>query len=316
MRGSPAERHIYAVGETILDIIFRDGQPMAASPGGSAFNAAITLGRLGAPVTMISEMGNDRVGDLIAGFMEQNGVDTGSLSRYEQGQSAIALAFLNDSSDAEYQFYKDYPHQRLNVAFPEFGKKDLLLFGSFYALNPGIRPRVKALLQKAAGADVLVLYDPNFRSSHLKERDALLGMIRENMEMASLVRASDEDLLNIFGAGNADEAWEAVRPHCGVLIYTANAHGVYLRTESLNIHMEVEVIEPVSTIGAGDTFNAGIIYGLYRRGYGKADVGAIGKEEWREILQGAMAFSREVCLSYDNYLPVEVAEEIRKEFGK
>ena len=151
---------IYTVGETILDIIFKDGQPMAARPGGSSFNASITLGRLGAPVTFISEMGNDRVGDMIQEFLHENGVDSRYVSRYEKGQSAIALAFLNRQSDAEYQFYKDYPHQRLNIEFPDFKANDLLLFGSFYALNPGIRPRVKELLIKAKAAGELFFMIP------------------------------------------------------------------------------------------------------------------------------------------------------------
>ena len=180
-------QHIYAVGETILDIIFKDDQPRAAKPGGSSFNASITLGRLGAPITFISEMGKDKVGDLIQNFMEKNGVDADYLSRYEQGQSAIALAFLNDKSDAEYQFYKDYPHQRLDVEFPEFKRDDLLMFGSFYALNPGIRPRVKELLQKAMKAGATIMYDPNFRSTHSPERDDLIDVIKENMGFAFIV---------------------------------------------------------------------------------------------------------------------------------
>jgi len=259
---------------------------------------------------MISEVGNDRVGDLIKEFMEENGVGTGSLSRYEQGQSAIALAFLNSRSDAEYQFYKDYPHQRLNVPFPDFKKEDMLLFGSFYALNPGIRSRVEILLEKARQAGTAILYDPNFRSSHLDERDELIQLIIQNMEYASMVRASDEDLKNIFEVRGADEAWEVVRPHCGILIYTANAHGVYLRTKQIKLHLEVDPIVPVSTIGAGDTFNAGILYGLYRLGCHSGQLEELGRQEWEQILRLAMEFSREVCLSYDNYLPQTFAQHL------
>ena len=96
------------------------------------------------------------------------------------------------------------------------------------------------------------------------------------------------------------------------MVYTANAHGVDLITEHLNLHLEVEAIDPVSTIGAGDTFNAGIIYGLYQRGYRKDQIGTLGKAEWEQILKGAMEFSREVCLSYDNYLPTEAALMVKK----
>ncbi len=303
-------QHIYAVGETILDIIFRDQQPRAAMPGGSSFNAAITLGRLGAPISFISEMGNDRVGDMIQDFLEKNGVDSSRISRYENGQSAIALAFLNDRSDAEYQFYKDYPHQRLKVDFPDFNAEDLLMFGSFYALNPGIRPRVKQLLDKASRAGSLVVYDPNFRSSHLAKRDELIAVIRENMEYASIVRASDEDLVNIFGVDNPEDAWDQVRRHCPVMIYTANAHGVHLKTDHLELKVEVDRIEPVSTIGAGDTFNAGLLYGIYRKGYTREQIKSMEKEAWEELIRCAISFSREVCLSYDNYLPVAYAQHM------
>jgi len=307
-------QHIYAVGETILDIIFKDHQPRTAKPGGSSFNASITLGRLDAPITFISEMGNDRVGDLILDFMNENGVDANYLSRYENGQSAIALAFLNEKSDAEYQFYKDYPHQRLNVEFPEFKKDDLLVFGSFYALNPGIRPRVRELLVKARKAGVTIMYDPNFRSTHAPERTDLLSVIKENMGFATIVRASDEDLINIFDVDNPDEAWALVRPHCSILIYTANADGVHLRTDDLDLQLAVERIEPISTIGAGDTFNAGILYGLFRNGYTNREIRSLGKFQWEELIDGAIQFSREVCLSYDNYLPLEFAEKVKQKY--
>ncbi len=305
--------NIYTVGETLLDIIFKGVEPQTAKPGGSAFNASITLGRLGAPINFISETGNDKVGDLILDFMHENGVQANFISRYTEGQTAIALAFLNEKSDAEYQFYKDYPAQRLAVEFPEFQKDDLLLFGSFYALNPGIRPRVKELLEKAENAGATIVYDPNFRSTHLPERDNLVPVIRENMGYSTLVRASDEDLLNIFDTDNPDAAWEKVGPLCDALVYTANAEGVYLKTEKLSFHMEVERIVPISTIGAGDTFNAGLLYEIWKNGYGREQIKMLDKSQWEGLISTAIQFSREVCLSYDNYLPMGYANHYKKD---
>lgn len=302
---------IYAVGETILDIIFKDGQAVTSRPGGSSFNASITLGRLGAPVTFISELGNDRVGDLIRDFLHENGVSSRYVSRYEKGQSAIALAFLNKKSDAEYQFYKDYPHQRLDVEFPDFKANDLLMFGSFYALNPGIRPRVKELLEKAKAAGSTIIYDPNFRSSHLAERDQLLDIILENMDFASIVRASDEDLLNIFGVDTAKEAWKKIGSRCSALICTANAHGVHLITRKMDFLLDVEEITPLSTIGAGDTFNAGLLYGISKAGYTRDQLEGLERKEWETLIKRAISFAREVCLSYDNYLPLEFATKMK-----
>ena len=65
-------RKVFGIGETILDIIFRNDQPQKAVPGGSVFNGLISLGRLNVPVSFISELGNNRVGDMIRDFMEDH----------------------------------------------------------------------------------------------------------------------------------------------------------------------------------------------------------------------------------------------------
>jgi fructokinase len=78
--------------------------------------------------------------------------------------------------------------------------------------------------------------------------------------------------------------------------------------------MEVERIEPVSTIGAGDTFNAGILYGLWKHGYRGEQIGQMEAARWEELLREAIRFSREVCLSYENYLSFDFAEKIKQEY--
>ena len=81
---------------------------------------------------------------------------------------------------------------------------------------------------------------------------------------------------------------------------------------SLEMKLEVEKIEPLSTIGAGDTFNAGLLYGISLAAYTRDQLEKLGPEEWEILIKRAIAFSREVCLSYDNYLPLEFAEKIKK----
>ena len=69
-------RKIFGIGETVLDIIFKDGQPQAAKAGGSVLNSAVSMGRMGLPVSFISEYGLDDVGELIDNFLNENGVNT------------------------------------------------------------------------------------------------------------------------------------------------------------------------------------------------------------------------------------------------
>lgn len=85
-------RKIIGIGETVLDIIFKDGQPIGAYPGGSTFNAMVSLGRSGMNTTFISEVGSDRVGDFIRKFLIENGVNADGVAAFPGSKSPISLA--------------------------------------------------------------------------------------------------------------------------------------------------------------------------------------------------------------------------------
>ncbi len=67
-------RKIYAIGETLFDIIFKESQPQAGKPGGAMLNSTVSLGRIGLPVSLISEYGDDDIGRIIDKFLKENGV--------------------------------------------------------------------------------------------------------------------------------------------------------------------------------------------------------------------------------------------------
>ena len=144
-------RKVIGIGETVLDIIFKQGQPIGAVPGGSVFNGIISLGRAGIPALFISETGNDRVGQHIIQFARDNGVNADNINVFPDSKSPVSLAFLNDNNDAEYLFYKDHPHDQLDFAYPDVQADDIVMFGSFYAVNPVIRPQVAGFLEYARG---------------------------------------------------------------------------------------------------------------------------------------------------------------------
>ena len=175
-------RKVIGIGETILDIIFRGNQPSAAVPGGSVFNGIVSLGRMGIKVGFISETGNDRVGNIILQFMRENNIPTDHVNVFPDGKSPVSLAFLNEQSDAEYIFYKDYPKQRLDVLYPKLEEDDIVMVGSYYALNPVLREKILELLDQAREKKAIIYYDPNFRSSHKNEAMKLAPTIIENLE--------------------------------------------------------------------------------------------------------------------------------------
>ena len=175
-------RSVFGLGETILDIIFKEEQPYKAVPGGSVFNGLVSLGRLQVPVTFISEVGKDQVGDLILRFMAQNHISTQYIDRFADGKSPISLAFLDANRNAKYAFYNDYPTQRLEVPFPRIEADDIFIIGSYYALNPALRPRMVEFLQYAHERNAIIYYDLNFRKAHAHEAIRLMPTVLENLE--------------------------------------------------------------------------------------------------------------------------------------
>ena len=302
-------RKVIGIGETILDIIFKNEQPTAAVPGGSTFNGLISLGRMGLPVTMITETGNDRVGKTIKKFMEENGVDSTHVCMYEDGRTAISLAYLNERNDADYTFYKDYPNARLDVVWPTVNKDDIVMMGSYFVLNPILRAKVKEFLDYATKQKALIYYDINFRSLHASEAIKLYSTILENFEYASIVRGSTEDFQNMFNLSDPEKVYKKeVAFHCKQMLCTDAEGEICLFSPSVTKKYQVNKIETVSTIGAGDNFNAGIVFGLLKEGIGRDDVSSINEEQWSRIIAHGIAFAAEVCQSLNNSISKEFAQ--------
>ena len=301
-------RSVFGIGETILDIIFKEGQPYKAVPGGSVFNGLISLGRLQVPVTFISELGKDQVGDLILRFMEQNHISTRYIDRFPDGKSPISLAFLDANRNANYSFYKDYPTERLDVPFPRIEADDIFIIGSYYALNPALRPRMVEFLQYARERKAIIYYDLNFRKAHAHEAIRLMPTVLENLEYADIVRGSDEDFLNLFGQQDGERVYaDHIQFYCDRLITTKGAQGVELYTSRFKQHYDSLAIEPQSTIGAGDNFNAGLIFGLLKEDVRLKDLADLTPDRWERIIRHGMDLAGEVCQSYDNYISTDFA---------
>ena len=304
-------RKIYGIGETVFDIIFKNEQPQAAKAGGAMLNSTVSLGRIGLPVSFISEYAGDNVGRIIDSFLIENGVSTAYVDHFKEGKTKLALAFLNEKNDASYTFYQDYPEKRLNIQFPELSKDDIILCGSIYAITTEIRIKFLELIKKAKANNAIVIYDPNFRPTHSSDLEKLMPMIIENMKSAKLIRGSNEDFKNIFGANNADEAWDVVKKYCNCLVYTANSEGVYVRTISYKGKFGVKAIKPLSTIGAGDNFNAGMMASIYLNKITSDQLDRMGEENWSKVITMGVDFATNVCLSYENYISLEFANELK-----
>jgi fructokinase len=309
-------RKVIGIGETVLDIIFKNDQPIGAVPGGSVFNGIISLGRSGVPASFIGVTGNDRVGKQIETFLQKNNVNSEYLCVYPESKSPISLAFLNENNDAEYIFYKDHPHDQLEFVYPDIQPDDIVMFGSYYAVNPVIRPQMAAFLDHAKNKGAIIYYDVNFRASHQHEVMKLTPNLLENFELADVVRGSSEDFDILFRKVDADSVYRSqISFYTKKFIYTQGGKPVELRAEGgFSKQYPVATVKPVSTIGAGDNFNAGFLFGIIKNNIRRSDMdNGMTEEQWDSVISSGLLFSKEVCSSLYNYISPEFGKQRKQE---
>jgi len=296
------KQRVIGIGETVLDILFKDDQPQKAVPGGSTFNSIVSLGRAGVECAMVTEVGGDHIGDIICRYLQDNGVSSEYVCRHSNVKSHISLAFLDEHNDAQYIFYKDHASVSLDGKLPEMTKDDVVLFGSFFAINPVIRPVVGGLLRSAREAGAWLYYDVNFRKNHIADLPQVMSNIEENMRLANMVRGSMEDFDYLYGLQEGDAIYEKVSGSCSTLILTDGARSIRVYTPKGCETYLVQPIETVSTVGAGDNFNAGYIYAKMQ-----------GVDDQALRIGMAQRWSQDVCRQLGNNISDELVEILKRE---
>lgn len=302
---------IIGLGETVFDIIFKNDNVQTAVPGGSTFNAMVSIGRTHTPCCMATETGDDHIGDIVTAFLRDNNVDTKYVFRREGTQSPVSLAFLNKRNDAQYSFYKHHGALVPPSQIPSFHTGDIVLFGSFYCINPVIREYTRTFLTQAKQSGAILYYDINFRLSHKKDLPETIDSLLENISLADIVRGSAEDFEILFGSNNACEIYERyISPRCPLFIFTNSDKPVELFTPNLHKYYPTSRIKTISTIGAGDNFNAGFCYALYKSGTKSETLQNMSEEFWEKLISTGQLFSTEVCQSLGNNISQKFADNL------
>lgn len=304
---------VIGVGEIVTDIIIRDGSPQKMVCGGSCLNTMVTLGRCGVETAFVSQVGDDYLGHQTKTFLAQNGVNEAYVVMEQGRQSKLSLAVLNEHNDANYEFYGDKNPDVFPAQLPPVEAGDIVVFGSYYALNPALHEGLTGLLRKAKEEGSLTYYDVNFRPTYLPRKDELLPNLEENLGLSTIVRGSDEDFQNLFGTSQTEAVYERVKSLCKNLLITRGSKGIDLRTASVCGHYDIRPVEVVSTIGAGDTFNAGVALWLYGHGIDASQVKEMTQEMWGEAIMLGAKLSAEVCQSTDNYVSKQSGAAVCRE---
>ena len=290
--------NVYAIGESLIDIVFSDDETVSAKPGGSMLNACISLGRLGHQVHFLTEFGNDKAGDRITAFLTENNVKSKYNIRHQKNKTTLALAWLDKSGNATYSFYQDLPEEAPEIQIPDFKPEDIFLFGSFYSIRQRNRLNIEKLLNSAGNAGATIIFDPNIRPSKIQDTTETREKIFELMDKADIVKGSDEDYSYIYQNSDQAAILQQLKQQGSLFFMTSGKKGVDVVYQGEIMHHEIPAIVPLSTIGAGDNFNAGIIHALISnhlaKPYSRESISAMAAE--------GIELASEVCLRTENYI--------------
>ncbi len=302
------KRKVFTLGESLLDIIFANDESATVSVGGSLLNTSISLAKSGNSVSLISETGNDYAGKLILNSLKSSGIDTSNIQIYDNNQTSIALAFLDMNRNADYNFYKNYPQKRL-LCIPQINQEDILMFGSAYSVTNELRNSLKLILKEARQKNAMIYYDPNIRK-HCNSED-LKTLFYENISYADIIKTSNEDIYHIFGDISFKEVYKITCSYgCKNLIITQNRNPVMLFTENNRMEVNIPEIKVVSSIGAGDAFNAGVVHQILKNNITREQISVLNSDNWEKIINTAIGFSSDVCQSYQNFISDKLAKKI------
>jgi len=295
---------IYALGESLLDIIFSDNDKIFAYPGGSMLNTSVSLGRSGVEVSLLSELGDDETAKTILDFLHLNKVRTRYIKKYYHQNTSVAIAHLDKQKIPSFSIYKSYPERRRLITPKIFNKGDILIFGSLYSIDTSIRNDILEIISHAKRGGALLCYDPNIRKHNL-DAPFFRNALYENFAFADIIKGSDEDFATIFGFKTDFEYLNEIRnlnPDA-VFIITKGKKGVNAFNGNQQVVLSAEKVEVISTIGAGDAFTAGLIYYIEKLKGQKDKKNLSGTEIFQEMIKSGMSFSAEVCASKENYIP-------------
>ncbi|MCU1572318.1 MAG: PfkB domain protein [Micrococcaceae bacterium] len=257
------------VGESLVDIISDPHRPSAVQvhPGGSPLNVAVGAARLGLQTTLVTHFAADPYGLLIEEHLVSNGVN---VINGGTKPTSRAIATLGPDGAAEYTFAITWEINGGSLpALAAVEASTHVHAGSIATvLPPG--DQATLVLVEAAREHATISYDPNCRPAISPDAAWARGQAERFVAASDVVKASDEDLSWLYPDRSPEEtleAWLELGP--AILALTRGASGPVIVSRDGRVEMAAEAITVADTVGAGDSFMAGLVSGL-------AQLGALG----------------------------------------
>ena len=281
---------ILCCGEALIDMLPRETtqgeKGFAPYAGGAIFNTAIALGRLGVPTGFFTGIADDMMGDILRETLAAAKVDY-SYCAIAPRPSTIAFVKLVNGQ-ATYAFYDEGTAGRMiaEADLPALGDDcEALHFGAISLIPDPCGATYEALMKREHQSRVISL-DPNIRPGFIKDKASHMARLNRMVAMSDILKFSDEDLAWFGIPGDHDElAAHWLAKGAKLVVITKGAEGATGYTKSLKVSVPSERVTVVDTVGAGDTFDAGILASLKMNNLlTKAQVASLDEKALRDAL--------------------------------
>ena len=280
---------ILVCGEALYDLFLADSDPQGviaidAWPGGSPFNVAIGLARLGQAVSFFSSISTDVFGEGLVRLLRREGVWDGYLRR-SPAPSTLSIVGAGPQGTPRYSFRGDGAADRMILAADLPAKITGVRAIHVGSLATVVRPIGEALrlLVLRESSNCVVSYDPNVRPTVEPDPDVWRRAVSSLVAMSHVMKLSAEDIDFLYrGADPKTLAAQWIRAGARLVVLTRGEFGVSAWTRGVHVHLPAERITVVDTVGAGDAFQAALLAGL-------AETGALSPEAIAELDEPALS---------------------------
>ncbi|HWK45479.1 MAG TPA: carbohydrate kinase [Stellaceae bacterium] len=260
---------IISCGEALIDFVpaHTEGGDAAYVPavGGSPYNIAITMGRLGAPAGFLGGISTDFFGDQLIAGLRHSQVDTTLVRRLDR-PSTLAFVSLGDG-EPQYVFYDREAAHRFWDPPPGFILPEAvraLHFGSISLFGEPGADRFAALMAQQKGRRLLSL-DPNIRPGMIEAEGPYRQRLEAMLRLADVIKVSAADL-DWLAPGRTHESIAAdwLRQGTALVVVTLGGEGAAAFRSGGSLRCPAEPVSVVDTVGAGDTFMGGLLAAMAR----------------------------------------------------
>lgn len=276
---------ILCCGEALIDMIpagsaGEGGRLLRPTPGGAVFNTARALGRLGVRAGYFGGLSADFLGRMLRGALAESAVDTALAPIFER---PTTLSFVRmEDGQARYAFYDENTAGRMlsPADLPELSAEvHALFFGGISLVAEPCGSAFEALLAREAGRRLIVL-DPNIRPGFITDETAYRARLARMIARADILKLSDEDLAWLAGSDDPAAARAFLEAGPALVVLTRGGAQALAFTKAGEGRAFPPEVEIADTIGAGDTFNAGLLAALEGQGAlaGRAGLEGLGAE--------------------------------------